>query len=119
MQRINDLLQLSANLYKMLGEIPHSLERDDFIKNINDMLDKRGELIKDLQQAGFKYDDQNRIHHTLYELDKGIKERLVTVMNAVKVDMNNLQKTKKNEDRYFNPYANVRVMDGMYYDKKK
>ncbi|XQN53657.1 flagellar protein FliT, partial [Lysinibacillus capsici] len=33
-------------------------------------------------------------------------------------DMANLQKTKKSEQQYYNPYSNVRVMDGMYYDKK-
>ena len=119
MQLTNQLLQISANLYKILGEIPHGEERDTFIEKINDMLDKRGILIENIQQEGFNYDDQNRIHHTLFELDNGIKERLAAVMNVVKIDMNNLQKTKKSEDQYFNPYANVRVMDGMYYDKKK
>lgn len=95
MQLTNQLLQISANLYKVLGEIPHGEERNAFIENINDMLAKRGILIENLQQEGFKYDDQNRVHHTLFELDNGIKERLAAVMNAVKIDMNNLQKRKK------------------------
>jgi len=71
-----------------------------------------------LRQEGFQFDEQNRIHRTLLELDKGIKQRLAAVMDAVKQDMANLQKTKKSEQQYFNPYSNVRVMDGMYYDKK-
>lgn len=40
-------------------------------------------------------------------------------MEVIKMDMKNLQKTKKHEKQYVNPYANVQVMDGMYYDKKK
>ncbi|NOG29166.1 flagellar protein FliT [Lysinibacillus fusiformis] len=118
MQLINQLLQVSANLFKLLGEIPKGEERNEYIDNINNMLDKRGKIIGYLVQEGFQFDEQNRIHQTLLDLDKGIKERLAAVMDAVKQDMANLQKTKKSEQQYFNPYSNVRVMDGMYYDKK-
>ncbi|MFB7156112.1 flagellar protein FliT [Lysinibacillus sp. NPDC056232] len=118
MQLIDQLLQVSANLFKLLGDIPKGEDRDEYIDNINSMLDKRGSIIEGLKQEGFQFDEQNRIHRTLLELDNGIKERLATVMDAVKQDMANLQKTKKSEEQYYNPYSNVRVMDGMYYDKK-
>ncbi|MEA0554076.1 flagellar protein FliT [Lysinibacillus irui] len=118
MQLIDQLLQVSANLYKLLGDIPKGEDRDEYIDNINSKLDKRGKIIEDLVQESFKFNEQNRIHRTLLDLDNGIKERLAAVMNAVKQDMANLQKTKKSEQQYFNPYSNVRVMDGMYYDKK-
>ncbi|MFJ7950820.1 flagellar protein FliT [Lysinibacillus sp. NPDC096418] len=119
MQLTDQLLQISANLYKTLGEIPKSEDRDEFIETINGMLDKRGIFVENLQQEGFTFDAQNRVHCTLLDLDNGIKERLSSVMNMVKKDMANLQKTKKNEEQYSNPYSSVRVMDGMYYDKKK
>ncbi|MDD1503967.1 flagellar protein FliT [Lysinibacillus sp. CNPSo 3705] len=118
MQLIEQLLQVSANLFKLLGDIPKGEDRDEYIDKINSMLDKRGKIIEDLVQEGFQFDGQNRIHGTLLELDNGIKERLAAVMSAVKQDMANLQKTKKSEEQYFNPYSDVRVMDGMYYDKK-
>jgi len=118
MQHTNQLLQVSANLFKHLGDIPNGEERDEYIETINSLLDKRGTIIQDLIQEGFHFDEQNRVHRTLLELDNGIKERLAAVMDAVKQDMANLQKTKKSEQQYFNPYSSVRVMDGMYYDKK-
>jgi len=118
MQLIDQLLQVSASLFKLLGDIPNGEERDEYIDNINNMLDKRGEIIEVLGQEGFQFDEQNRIHRMLLDLDNGIKERLAAVMSAVKQDMANLKKTKKSEEQYFNPYSNVRVMDGMYYDKK-
>ncbi|MBG9454834.1 flagellar assembly protein FliT [Lysinibacillus sphaericus] len=118
MQLIEQLLQVSANLFKLLGDIPKGEDRDEYIDNINSMLDKRGKIIENLVREGFQFDEQNRIHRTLLDLDNGIKERLAAVMNAVKQDMANLQKTKKSEEQYFNPYSDVRVMDGMYYDKK-
>ncbi|MEC1305728.1 MULTISPECIES: flagellar assembly protein FliT [Lysinibacillus] len=118
MQPIDQLLQASASLFKHLGEIPKGEDRDEYIDTINSMLDKRGLIVDGLMKDGFQFDEQNRIHRTLFELDSGIKERLAAVMSAVKQDMANLQKTKKSEEQYFNPYSNVRVMDGMYYDKK-
>ena len=117
MQRIDQLLQVSASLFKLLGDIPNGEERNEYIDNINSMLDKRGKIIEGLVQDGFHFDNQNRIHRTLLELDNGIKERLSIVMSAVKQDMANLQ-NKKSEEQYYNPYSNVRVMDGMYYDKR-
>ncbi|KUF35287.1 flagellar protein FliT [Lysinibacillus sp. F5] len=118
MQPIEQLLQVSANLFKLLGDIPKGEDRDEYIDSINSLLDKRGQMIGDLTQEGFRYDNQNRVHNTLLELDNGIKQKLAVVMEAIKQDMANLQKTKKSEQQYFNPYSNVRVMDGMYYDKK-
>lgn len=118
MQQIDQLLQASANLFKYLGETSKGEDRDEYIDTINNMLDKRGAIIEELMNDGFRFDEQNRIHRTLLELDNGIKKRLADVMDAVKQDMANLQKTKKSEQQYYNPYSNVRVMDGMYYDKK-
>ncbi|WHP39929.1 flagellar protein FliT [Lysinibacillus boronitolerans] len=118
MEKLNMLLQISAKLFEHLSVSPKSDNRDEYINTINYMLDKRGAIIEELMNDGFRFDEQNRIHRTLLELDNGIKKRLADVMDAVKQDMANLQKTKKSEQQYYNPYSNVRVMDGMYYDKK-
>ena len=75
MQLTNQLLQVSANLYKILGDIPKGEDRDDYIQNINNMLDKRGTIIDGLRLEGFHFDEQNSAHRTLVELDNGMKER--------------------------------------------
>ncbi|RTQ94277.1 flagellar protein FliT [Lysinibacillus telephonicus] len=119
MENIQQLLQISAKLFKHLSEIPKGEERSEYIEKINLMLDERGVIIKKLRLEGFVIEDNNKLHETLAQLDKGIRERLDTVMQAVKQDMKDLQNSKKNEKRYMNPYSSVQVMDGMYYDKKK
>ncbi|MEK4228446.1 flagellar protein FliT [Solibacillus sp. FSL H8-0538] len=119
MSQVQQLLQVSARLYQHLSEIPHSDQRDAYIETINIMLDEREGIIYMLREEGFLVDTTNRAHTTLVELDKGIRERLSKVMDAVKHDMKDLQNQKKNEKQYMNPYSDVRVMDGMYYDKKK
>lgn len=119
MDLINELLRVSAKLYKHLTEIPSGDERTPFIEEINVLLDERGIIIENLKKEGFHYDSTNKAHVTLFELDKGICERLNLVNEAVKLDIKNLQNSKKHEMQYINPYANVQVVDGRYYDKKK
>ncbi|MCM0626394.1 flagellar protein FliT [Lysinibacillus sp. OL1_EC] len=120
MQLVEQLLQVSTNLYKVLDDTLISEERDEYIAQIHELLDQRKIIIEMLvqQEGGFRFDKQNRIHCKLLELDNGIKERLEIVINSIKKDLTNLQKAKKNESQYYNPFASVRVMDGMYYDKK-
>jgi flagellar protein FliT len=116
---VQHFLQISAKLFQHLTTIPKSSERDEFIEKINELLDERGEVVKQLQLANFSFDVNNQAHKTLAELDKGIHERLQKTLEAIKVDMKELNKQKKNEQQYMNPYGHVQVMDGMYYDKKK
>lgn len=119
MDNIQQLLQISAKLFKHLAEIPKGEERSEYITEINQMLDERGGIIDKVRLEGFQMDPMNKIHTTLAELDQGIRTRLNVVMDTVKQDMKNLQNSKKNERQYLNPYSSVQVMDGMYYDKKK
>lgn len=113
------LLQVSAKLYKLLESVPSGDERDKFIRDIDQLLDERGKFIELLVQKNIRLDIQNKDHLLLKKLDEGIKNRLENVMQVVKQDLKNLQKTKKHEKQYMNPYASIQVMDGMYYDKKK
>jgi len=113
------LLQVSAKLYKLLESVPNGDVRDKFIQDIDQLLDERGKFIELLVQKNIRLDIQNKDHLLLKKLDEGIKNRLENVMQVVKQDLKNLQKTKKHEKQYMNPYASIQVMDGMYYDKKK
>ncbi|MDN4492226.1 flagellar protein FliT [Ureibacillus aquaedulcis] len=119
MENLQQLLQISAKLLKHLTKIPNGEDRSIYIDEINAMLDERGTLIEKLSREGFVIDANNKVHNTLAQLDKNIRERLDHVMNLVKQDMKDLQNSKKNERQYMNPYSSVQVMDGMYYDKKK
>ncbi|MFP3919903.1 flagellar protein FliT [Lysinibacillus telephonicus] len=119
MDLTTQLLQVSAKLFKHLTTIPNGNERTTFIEEINNLLDERGQLVEQLKLEGFHYDESIKTHVTLFELDKGIQERLNLVLNEVKTDIKNLNNSKKHEMQYINPYSSVRVMDGRYYDKKK
>ncbi len=119
MEYMKDLLQVSAKLYKHLANVPKSEDRYEYIAQIDLLLEERGTLIDQLINSNFVFNVQDESHKMLYELDRGIRERLAKVMDIVKLDMKDLQNAKKNEKQYFNPYSDLQTMDGMYYDKKK
>lgn len=119
MDNMKSLLQISAKLYQHLINLPEEEKRDSYIEKIHSLLDERGILMEHINKDGFQFDAQNQSHVMLAELDKGIRERLSTVMKSIQKDLKDLQNSKKNEQQYINPYASVQVMDGRYYDRKK
>ncbi|MFJ8261817.1 flagellar protein FliT [Rummeliibacillus sp. NPDC094406] len=119
MELLQELLQVSAQLFKHLTMLPPDKERDDYIKKIDDYLDKRGEIIEQLQQIEVNPLPGHPFEKQLRELDKGIRDRLQKSKNEIAQDIKNLQKSKTSERRYVDPYASVRVMDGTYFDGRK
>lgn len=119
METLNNYLQISAQLYKHLIEIPDGEERTRYIEKINSLLDKRGGFVVQLKQSNFQFDQTNKTHNIIFELDKGIQKRLSLVMEAVKEDIKDIQNTKKHELQYIDPYESLRTVEGRYYDGKK
>ena len=117
---VETLLSVSAKLHQHLSEMPQNAdERDTYIDRINELLNDRGHVINHIETTNPNMIKGHQLEQHLIELDKGIREQLQKVMNLVKADMKQIQDTKKSEQQYMNPYAEVRVMDGMYYDRKK
>ena len=119
MDILQQFLQVSAKLYQHLTVIPNDDDRTGYIDMIHQLLDERSQIIVELQANNFEYNHSIKAHQTLFELDKGIRNRLEVVLTSVQEDLKSLQNSKKNEKQYINPYASVQVMDGRYYDQKK
>jgi flagellar protein FliT len=119
MDLTQQLLQVSAKLYQHITNLPADNEREKYIEKINSLLDERGHFMEALKREGFQYDSSNKAHAMLSELDKGIRDRLNKVLDSIRLDLKDLQNSKKSERQYINPYANIEVMDGRYYDRKK
>lgn len=116
---VQQLLKCSSHLYETLSTFPEDSEREAFIVEVNKQLDERGLLIEKLKRDNFVYNSEDNVHKILFELDKGIKERLNKQLSTIKHDLKELQASKKSEQQYNNPYSHLQSMDGMYYDRKK
>lgn len=119
MEQFKEFLQVSAQLYKHLTVIPDSEDRTEYIKKINELLDMREVSVNGLKQAGFEYNLSNKSHVTVFELDKGIRERLEHLYSSIKEDLRDLQNSKKHEKQYIDPFESIRSLEGRYYDGKK
>lgn len=119
MNNIQKLMQTSAKLYQHLSKFPIEDERENYIDEVHKLLDEREVIIASLTMEAFQFNAADKNHVLLSELDKGINERLRSFFSIIKKDLKDLQNAKKNEQQYINPYSNIQVMDGRYYDKKK
>lgn len=119
MELLQELLQISAQLYKHLEKLPPDKDRDEYIKQIHQYLDERGSIIEKIQ--GFEVNPifGHPLEKQLREFDEGICNRLKKEKDQIAQDMINLQKSKISERRYIDPYSSVRFMDGTYFDRKK
>jgi flagellar protein FliT len=115
---INDYLQISAELYKFLSQTIEEKISSESVDKINELLDEREKIVTKLKND-FMYDATNKTHAIMFELDKGIREKLDLIMDTVKDNIKDLQLSKKVERQYIDPYEEVRHLNARYFDGKK
>lgn len=119
MAEVENFLTASVNLYKHLTHRPTDEDRDEFIEQINMLLEDREQSIKEISSRTSLDIKNHELYETLLKLDQGIIKELEKVMALIKTDIKSLQQKKRHEGSYTNPYAATQTMDGMYFDNKK
>lgn len=119
MDLLQELLQVSAQLFKHLSKLPPDKQRDEYLQITERLLDERGTIIEKLQQLEVNPLPGHPFEKQLHELDERIRKRLNAQKDEISQDIKNLHLSKKSERSYADPYASVRVMDGSYFDGKK
>lgn len=118
MDSVERLLASSKKLYDLLVVTPDKDQREEYIKQIDDLLEQREKDILAIVNNGIVLTDCSE-YQTILNLDNEIKEKLSLLMIQIKTDLKNVQLTKKSEQSYLNPYAATSTLDGMYFDKRK
>lgn len=119
MGEVENFLTASVNLYKHLTNTPSEENRDEFIEQINSLLNVREQCIVEIKSNSSLDIKNHELYETLLKLDQGIVKELENVMILIKTDIKSLQQKKRHESSYTNPYAATQTMDGMYFDNKK
>jgi flagellar protein FliT len=91
-------------------------ERDDKIKQIDELLIERERLIKQLKPPYSDAEKEKGRH--LMELNQKLEMKLEQIQREIKQDLLQLKSTKSSTNKYTNPYQ-VDTIDGMFYDKRK
>lgn len=118
MDAVERLLETSRKLNDYLAETPTQDQREEYIKQIDYLLDQREKDIFDIKNNAIVLIEHNE-YLTISKLDTDIKEKLSSLMTQIKTDIKNVKLAKKSEQSYLNPYAATSTLDGMYFDKKK
>ena len=113
--------EISIEVSKFLKETPNSEQRNDYIQELDGLLEKRLQLansLKNLKLNPFK-DIKYENAKYMKEIDTYIIKRLNEIKNDIKNDMLQVKNNKQNEIKYIDPYNRLNFNNSVYYDSKK
>ncbi|GGD10973.1 hypothetical protein [Pontibacillus salipaludis] len=117
MSQLDQLHEVTAELYEHVQQPPKSIEREEFIKKLSELLDKREQLISDLEGP---YTDEGREKgQEIIRMNDVVDKRVSFHMKQLKTEIAHMKKRKTSNQRYINPYQSVSTYDGTFLDKKK
>lgn len=91
-------------------------EREAVIKEINELLEKREELLNQLPLWP-KINEADK--KEMIASEKLLNDKMVSLQGKIKTDLKQQQVRKKRINQYNDPYGGNISIDGMFYDKKK
>lgn len=121
MDIVQQLLLLSEKLCSTLEVFVEDKDdqRDKQISLVDKLLDARGQTIDTLLKQSNTPLKGHKDEVRLNELNRMIIKRLDEFKNVIASDIRSLQVSKKQEERYVNPYSSLQNIDGTYFDGRK
>lgn len=111
---VKQLLDVTEALKQMLEKFPQMEEREEYIGQINYLLDKREEFMGSLPRSYTK--EERELGSKIITLNHSINERLEEFMQEINLDIQNINQGKLAQNKYNNQ---VYSGDGMFIDKRK
>lgn len=117
MATAKDLFAVSKQLLDHLNSYDaDQKERENFISEIDEWLEKRQRVIDHMpRELG---EEDRKLGPYLIEADREINEKLEQIMGDIKSDRKTLKKKKQKNRQYVHPFGGV-SKDGMFLDKRK
>lgn len=115
MNVIQSFYEVTKQLVQML-ETKTVNDRDERIEEINQLLDKREELLPSIGQP--VTEEEKQVANGILQLNQKLMTLLEKEKLDIKKDINSLNHRKESTKKYVNPYESLQT-DGMYYDKRK
>ncbi|UOQ45735.1 flagellar protein FliT [Halobacillus salinarum] len=112
-----DFYGLTLKLELTLNENVTRGNRSEIIERVNDILDERSILMKELAQV--QSAEERDMKEQVLAKEPELTARLDVLFRELKTEMRNVKKTKSSNQRYTNPYRSVSSYDGMFLDHRK
>ncbi|MFC4322481.1 hypothetical protein [Litchfieldia salsa] len=114
---VEKLYRDTKQLIQLLENPVPKEDRDDYIANIEQMLESREQLMDKLNPP--YTEEEMRLGKELIDDQKIIDEKFKMIKSQIQTDLNQLSKTKESNNKYTNPYQSLSNGDGMFFDRKK
>lgn len=115
MNPIKQFYEATVDLIELLEQASEE-NRDERIEKIEELLDKRDRSLQSIQPP-FSQGEEMLVKKAL-ALNEKVMELFQREKTAIEKDINQLKKRRKTNQKYVNPYASLRSVEGAYYDKK-
>jgi flagellar protein FliT len=117
MDALQEVYKITLEMKDLLEPPITSQTRESIIEELNRMIEERGRW---MEQISPPYTEEEReFGERIYKLNIGIEEKMHQLFGELKIEMKQIQKQKKSQQTYSNPYKQVAVSDGTFLDKKK
>lgn len=117
MSRLDELYKVTVELSVLLDEEITNDNREQIISKVEILIDKRENLMKEVIPPFSE--SEKKLGKTVINLNTKIEQKLEKVFSELKNEMRQIQKQKKSNRSYINPYGPIKTIDGMYVDSKK
>ncbi|KJJ42984.1 flagellar assembly protein FliT [Bacillus subtilis] len=108
--------QLYTETHSMLSHIQDTPESDELLKEIEDFVAKRSELIQEISLPLSK--EEKKQVKLLLEWDQVIVKEMERLKRSIAAELQQVKRKRVMHTTYLNPYNNFTI-DGRYYDKRK
>ncbi|PGT86415.1 flagellar protein FliT [Bacillus sp. AFS040349] len=117
MSSVLEIYRITEQLFKLVEKPVNSDDREDLIDKLTSLLEERELIIKENIRP--KDDQEKQLGEQIILWNKTIEARLAQLKSQIQQDMMNLKKAKVTNRQYADPYQDVSVSDGMFYDKRR
>lgn len=118
MSSIQHIYTQTTELLEFVQQFPKETEaRDAFIAELNERLEQREKLIKQLENESLT-EKEKALGQKLLQLNKKLTERLEQIRFTIRADISNLEKKKATGLKYENPYDGP-TSDGVFFDEQR
>ncbi|WP_339060483.1 hypothetical protein [Tepidibacillus marianensis] len=118
MNLVEQIYQVTMQLYQHLQNEPGREEREEYIAKIQSFLNQREKLIDELKEKTEYTEEEKEVGKTIVGYNQSIDLMLERFYRLIEKDVRQTNERKKIHQRYNDPSQGFSV-DGMFFDKRK
>ncbi|MBU7594575.1 flagellar protein FliT [Metabacillus halosaccharovorans] len=117
MSSVQEIYRITEQIIKLVENPVSQENRDRVIELITSLLEEREKSLKDIEKP--RTENEKKLAEQILLWNEIILGKFNHLKFQVQQDMILLKKTKATNKQYVNPYQDVSLSDGMFYDKRK